>query len=167
MYYNNTYGWMCVIINISGVKKDYFQDRWKIYIFLQIPFTTHIPVNAILLLFLLTLHFTILYKRHHEWIAYKYYILFQQVIMGGGKRSFLGNSTVAPSKDIPFLPDKNTCSRTDGRDLIDEWIKDKASKQLSYQYLSNVSDINSLDTENTEYILGKCPKYIHIKTYKY
>lgn len=92
--------------------------------------------------------------------------------MGGGKRSFLGNSAASPLKDVPFLPDKNMCSRTDGRDLIDEWIKDKASKQSSYRYVSNVSDISSLDTENTEYILGECPstyihKYVLLTRYRY
>lgn len=75
--------------------------------------------------------------------------------MGGGKKSFVANSSSA-AKEIPNGPDKNMCVRTDGRDLIDEWIKDKKSRQLSYQYLSNTNDLNSLDTERTEYILGRC-----------
>jgi len=78
--------------------------------------------------------------------------------MGGGKRSFRGNSATAPAKDDPLLPDKHACSRTDGRDLIDEWARDKASRRLSYQYLSNATDVGALDTGNTEYVLGECPE---------
>jgi hypothetical protein len=72
--------------------------------------------------------------------------------MGGGKKSFNANNSSVTSKH--FL-DKHLCVRTDGKDLIKEWIEDKTSKNLSYQYLTNEKDMKSLDTENTEYILGE------------
>lgn len=79
--------------------------------------------------------------------------------MGGGKNSFVANTSMPPMlnpKDIvsSFFVDKNVCTRTDGKNLIKEWIKDKISKHLSYQYLSSVNDIYSLDTKYTDYILG-------------
>jgi len=75
--------------------------------------------------------------------------------MGGGKKSFIGNTTTSVKDD----GDKHMCVRTDGRNLINEWIKDKQSRQLSFQYLADENDINSLDVEHTEYILGR---YIYI-----
>lgn len=65
--------------------------------------------------------------------------------------SFVANSSSIPKE---FL-DKNMCVRSDGRDLIKEWIKDKKTKKLSHQYLANLNDIQSLDTERTDYILGR------------
>lgn len=77
------------------------------------------------------------------------FVSFRQVVMGGGMASFVANSTV-----IKENPDKNMCTRTDGRNLTSEWIQDKRSRQLSYHYLSNKNDLNSLDAEGTEYVLG-------------
>lgn len=73
--------------------------------------------------------------------------------MGGGKKSFNANNNSSITSKH-FL-DKHLCVRTDGKDLIREWMKDKASKKLSYQYLTSEKDMKSLDTENTEYILGE------------
>lgn len=74
--------------------------------------------------------------------------------MGGGRRSFAANWS-AKEGYVKEVVDKNVCARTDGRNLVKEWIEDKAAKQLSYQYLSDESDINLLDTERTEYVLGE------------
>ncbi|KAL4090774.1 hypothetical protein QTP88_025551 [Uroleucon formosanum] len=73
-----------------------------------------------------------------------------KVIMGGGKKSFEANSPPNPKETV----DKSLCVRTDRKDLIREWIEDKLSNNLSHQFLTNVSDIKLLDTEQTEYILG-------------
>lgn len=80
--------------------------------------------------------------------------------MGGGKNSFVANMStpaILNPKDIVLshFVDKNMCTRTDDKNLIKEWIKDKISKQLSYQYLSSVNDIYSLDTKLTDYVLGR------------
>lgn len=71
--------------------------------------------------------------------------------MGGGKKSFDGSSPQT-AKDVA---DKQICVRSDGRNLTREWIRDKESRQLPYEYLENADDLNSLDTENTKYILGR------------
>lgn len=70
--------------------------------------------------------------------------------MGGGKKSLDASAT----KNAKDILDKHLCTRTDSRDLVRAWIEDKESKQLSYQYLSNIGDLRALDTEHTEYILG-------------
>nr|AEV66507.1 alkaline phosphatase 3 [Aphis glycines] len=73
-----------------------------------------------------------------------------KVIMGGGKKSFEANSPLNPKETV----EKSLCVRSDRRDLIREWIDDKQSNNLSHQFLTNVHDIKSLDTEQTEYVLG-------------
>lgn len=73
-----------------------------------------------------------------------------KVIMGGGKKSFEANSPPNPKETV----EKSLCVRSDRRDLIREWIDDKQSNNLSHQFLTNVHDIKSLDTEQTEYVLG-------------
>ncbi|CAI6360593.1 unnamed protein product [Macrosiphum euphorbiae] len=73
-----------------------------------------------------------------------------KVIMGGGKKSFEANSPPNPKEQV----EKSLCVRTDGKDLIREWIDDKLSNNLSHQFLTNVRDIRLLDTKQTEYILG-------------
>ncbi|XP_025199754.1 alkaline phosphatase-like isoform X2 [Melanaphis sacchari] len=73
-----------------------------------------------------------------------------KVIMGGGKKSFEANSPPNPKETV----EKPLCVRSDRRDLIREWIHDKQSNNLSHQFLASVHDIKSLDTEQTEYILG-------------
>lgn len=75
----------------------------------------------------------------------------KQVIMGGGKKSFEANSPPNPKEQV----EKSLCVRTDGKDLIREWIDDKLSNNLSHQFLTNVRDIRLLDTKQTEYILGE------------
>lgn len=71
--------------------------------------------------------------------------------MGGGRKSFDAES----SSNLKDISDKNMCTRTDGKNLINEWIRDKAFRGLSHKFLDNIYDINMLDTENTDYVLGK------------
>jgi len=71
--------------------------------------------------------------------------------MGGGKKSFEANSPPNPKETV----EKSLCVRSDRRDLIREWIDDKQSNNLSHQFLTNVHDMKSLDTEQTEYVLGE------------
>lgn len=71
--------------------------------------------------------------------------------MGGGSASFIPNVVINKNNT-----DKNMCVRTDRRNLVHEWIQDKQSKQLSYRYLTNKSELlNLLNTENTDYVLGE------------
>lgn len=79
------------------------------------------------------------------------FVFRKQVIMGGGKKSFEANSPPNPKETV----EKSLCVRSDRRDLIREWIDDKQSNNLSHQFLTNVHDMKSLDTEQTEYVLGE------------
>jgi len=81
----------------------------------------------------------------------------RQVIMGGGRKSFHAASTESGDARRPkdVMVDRHVCARTDGRNLVGEWIRDKASKRLSHRYLTDETDVNSLDTENTQYVLGE------------
>lgn len=85
------------------------------------------------------------------------YRVLRQVIMGGGRKSFLADPTAKDANHHRnvMMVDKHVCARTDGRNLVNEWIRDKASRRLSYRYLTDETETNSLDAENTEYVLGE------------
>ncbi|XP_045602749.1 alkaline phosphatase isoform X2 [Procambarus clarkii] len=68
-----------------------------------------------------------------------------KVIIGGGRQE-LG----APLEDNA----EKKCVRTDGRNLVDEWKKVKTSQGETNAYVTTTRELQSLDTENTEYIMG-------------
>lgn len=72
--------------------------------------------------------------------------------MGGGRET-LGDPDLEPP-EIPFTfsggMELNT-SRTDGENLADKWTHDK--EKLSF-YVRNRTELNKVDTENTDYLLG-------------
>ncbi|RUS85322.1 hypothetical protein EGW08_006923 [Elysia chlorotica] len=72
-----------------------------------------------------------------------------QVILGGGRRSFLNNTT----------PDPGTGSisshhRTDGLDLIEEWKKEKANRGVSHATAFTKGEFDAIDPESTDYLMG-------------
>lgn len=69
--------------------------------------------------------------------------------MGGGRQALVSNSTEAPNDPI----DKWACYRTDGRNLIEDWKKEKLNRGVSHAILSNTGELENLDT-NTEFVLG-------------
>ncbi|XP_015121382.1 membrane-bound alkaline phosphatase [Diachasma alloeum] len=81
------------------------------------------------------------------------------VIMGGGRRGFLGKRTV---------DDEGTMGvRTDGRNLIEEWKRDKASRGRSHFYSWNRTSVLDMIShpERYEYVLGlyeasHCPYHL-------
>ncbi|XP_014286122.1 alkaline phosphatase [Halyomorpha halys] len=73
------------------------------------------------------------------------------VIMGGGRQVLKTNSTGTVIDPIEL---KWSCRRTDGRDLINEWAQDKESRNLKYALPSNTKTLMSVDTDNTDYLLG-------------
>ncbi|XP_050524617.1 alkaline phosphatase-like [Daktulosphaira vitifoliae] len=72
-----------------------------------------------------------------------------KVIMGGGRQSFVAN----PEDTLKYV-DKKVCVRSDGRNLVDDWIRDKNSKNSSYRYVTNLKDMISTNVETTDYVLG-------------
>nr|AGH32534.1 alkaline phosphatase [Azumapecten farreri] len=72
-----------------------------------------------------------------------------KVIMGGGRWFFAPNNTVDPEHR-----DMTVNGRQDGRNLIQEWIKDKQQKNRTHRYVWNDADFKSVDPAKTEYLLG-------------
>ncbi|XP_025084420.1 alkaline phosphatase-like [Pomacea canaliculata] len=72
-----------------------------------------------------------------------------KVILGGGRQYFMPAGTPDPETGTP-----EASSRPDGRDLIQEWLKDKAERRLKGQYVWNASSFYDVDVDNTDYLLG-------------
>lgn len=72
------------------------------------------------------------------------------VIMGGGRQCLVSSATDSTNDPI----DKYSCIATDGRNLIDDWQNDKRDRQLSYAVVKNNEQLNNLNVENTDYVLG-------------
>ncbi|KAG5898691.1 hypothetical protein JTB14_030641 [Gonioctena quinquepunctata] len=72
-----------------------------------------------------------------------------KVIMGGG-RQCLQSSVVGTDAD-PI--DTWSCYSRDGRDLIEDWKKDKASNGFSYQVLGTNEELQNVDLDK-EFTLG-------------
>ena len=51
--------------------------------------------------------------------------------------------------------DKWACTRGDSRDLIQTWTEDKLYSGHTYQYVSNTGELDSIDTDNTDFVLGR------------
>ncbi|XP_011148617.1 alkaline phosphatase isoform X1 [Harpegnathos saltator] len=73
-----------------------------------------------------------------------------RVIMGGGRQMMKSN--VNASKFDPV--DTWACYRRDGRDLIDEWMKDKSDRMLAWNVVQNNEELFRLDVNNVDYLLG-------------
>ncbi|KAM7348585.1 membrane-bound alkaline phosphatase-like [Cochliomyia hominivorax] len=69
-----------------------------------------------------------------------------RVILGGGRRNFL-NETELDETELPG-------QRLDGRNLIEEWLSIKEQENKRAAYVSNKNDLNNLDLENTDYLMG-------------
>lgn len=68
-----------------------------------------------------------------------------KVVLGCGRRHFI-NSTVNDDEDRPG-------SRTDGKNLIDEWLDDR-SKDGNAKYIWHNQQLEELDIDKTDYLLG-------------
>lgn len=69
-----------------------------------------------------------------------------EVAMGGGRRNFLPSETADPE-----YPDKQKGSRTDGRDLTQEWLKRFGN---GADYIWNKVQFNELDVKRTTHLLA-------------
>ena len=74
--------------------------------------------------------------------------------MGGGR---------LPMGSVTGIIDMLTCTRTDGRNLTDEWIKSKEAHGNSVQYVQNAAELLSVDVQNTDYLIGKRKVYLLYK----
>ncbi|XP_075236104.1 alkaline phosphatase-like [Lycorma delicatula] len=71
------------------------------------------------------------------------------IIMGGGRQTLVSNSTAADKDPI----DRWACYRVDGRNLIEDWKKEKQNRGVGYDVVMNTAELESLD-KNKEYVLG-------------
>ncbi|XP_046484551.1 membrane-bound alkaline phosphatase-like [Neodiprion pinetum] len=71
-----------------------------------------------------------------------------QVVLGGGRRTFLPNSTVDDEGSYGY--------REDGVDLIETWKQNKADRNSSYSYVWNRSGLRNVidNPDDVDYVLG-------------
>jgi alkaline phosphatase len=74
--------------------------------------------------------------------------VFQQVILGGGRRQFRSRNAVDE--------ERASGSRTDNVDLIASWEIDKMARGVSYKYVWNKEQLARVDVQKTEFLLGEC-----------
>jgi len=70
--------------------------------------------------------------------------------MGGGRQTMKSN--VSASEFDPL--DMWACYRQDGRDLIEDWTKDKSKRKLAYSVVQNNEELSRVDVDNVDYLLG-------------
>ncbi len=73
---------------------------------------------------------------------------FINVIIGGGRRSFLRNT------DEDYAKAKDKGKRTDNRNLIDEWHEQMESKNLTHKFVWNMTDFMGLNPDKYERVLA-------------
>ncbi|XP_070514231.1 alkaline phosphatase isoform X2 [Cardiocondyla obscurior] len=73
-----------------------------------------------------------------------------RVIMGGGRQVMKSN--VSASKFDPI--DTWACYSQDGRDLINDWTKDKYSRHLAHAVVQNNEELSQVDVGSVDYLLG-------------
>lgn len=71
--------------------------------------------------------------------------------MGGGRQSLVANVSSTPDDPLSSW----ACSRSDGRNLIQEYQKNKEERKLRYSVVSNNRELNEIDFDNTDYLLGE------------
>lgn len=77
------------------------------------------------------------------------FFVYQQVILGGGRRHFIPRDQT----DIQYL--NRTGRRSDDKNLIEDWVADKFKRNFAYNYVWRNEEFNEIDTEETDYLLGK------------
>ncbi|KAL4713155.1 hypothetical protein ACJJTC_018800, partial [Scirpophaga incertulas] len=70
------------------------------------------------------------------------------VIMGGGRRHFL--PTVTPDPEHPNREGR----RLDGRNLAEDWAREKKRRRLRAQYIHSREQLAKLDPKSLDYLLG-------------
>ena len=69
------------------------------------------------------------------------------VMLGGGFLAFKGGN-------LGSLNSKWVCSREDGRDLIEDWIKSQKKQGLKHQFVTNKNQLKSAVNKKPEKVLG-------------
>lgn len=72
-----------------------------------------------------------------------------QVIFGGGRRHWLPKVAKDPEDHM------EEGRRLDGRNLVDDWLRDKRARGIKAAYVWNKSQMDKLEM-NVQQVLGKC-----------
>ncbi|XP_064642696.1 alkaline phosphatase, tissue-nonspecific isozyme-like [Lineus longissimus] len=70
------------------------------------------------------------------------------VILGGGRAQMMPKTTSDPE----YTSKKG--NRLDGRDLIEEWKKDKSTRGKEAKYVWNIEDFDKVDPKKTDFLMG-------------
>ncbi|KAK4310261.1 hypothetical protein Pmani_018154 [Petrolisthes manimaculis] len=73
------------------------------------------------------------------------------VVMGGGYHYFVPNAT--ETEFDPF-DEEWGCDREDGQDLVEVWKQQKKAEGVNWAVARTLSDLQKVDTTNTEFLLG-------------
>ncbi|XP_017759952.1 PREDICTED: alkaline phosphatase-like [Eufriesea mexicana] len=73
-----------------------------------------------------------------------------KVIMGGGRQMLKSNATGTEFDPI----DTWAGQRKDGKDLIEEWKRDKRSRKLSFDVVQNNEELSRVNVDKVDYLLG-------------
>jgi Alkaline phosphatase len=71
--------------------------------------------------------------------------------MGGGRQCMITNSSFSPRDP----EDEWSCKRRDGKDLVQEWALDKTRRGYSYKYVTHTEELDMLNVDKTDFLLGK------------
>ena len=71
-----------------------------------------------------------------------------KVILGGGRRHFMGAVERDPQRPNEFG------RRLDNRNLIESWLLDKKERGLDARYVRDKSELDHLNTSRIDYLLG-------------
>lgn len=69
--------------------------------------------------------------------------------MGGGRRHWLPKVANDPEMT------KEEGRRLDGRNLIDDWVRDKKKRGLKAEYVWNKGQLDQINPNQVDYLLGK------------
>lgn len=69
--------------------------------------------------------------------------------MGGGRRHWLPKVAHDPEQI------KEEGRRLDGRNLIDDWMRDKRKRSLRAEYVWNKGQLGKINSNEVDYLLGK------------
>lgn len=73
-----------------------------------------------------------------------------QVLLGGGRRHWLPKV----ARDPELTTEEGR--RLDGRNLIDDWLRDKKRRGIKAEYVWNKSQLNAVNSAKTDHLLGEC-----------
>ena len=74
--------------------------------------------------------------------------IFLQLILAGGRNKFLSKN------DFDYSEMNKTGTRTDNRNLINEWIQKMKLNNKKHKFLWNLTDFNQLRPNQYDHILG-------------